>query len=187
MKEFFKSGKTAAMVLVLAVVLTVLVLGGVKLGAQRDAVDDLFYEGDLGNGMSIYSDLASRMDCAANLLTLSRRCGGEGAEETAALEQALAAMQEQYDRPQERKALCDADAALNEALENLYRAMENWSLSETDRNLAQKEYTAFHSAGDTIRHESYNIRAQEFNQLRSGFPTRLIAALTGVGDLETFN
>ncbi len=80
-----------------------------------------------------------------------------------------------------------ANIACERAVQDLYTAIENTSMSSTDQNYALSQYRDFQAASDMIRHDKYNEYAQDFNQELGKFPARLLAGLTGVSPLPMFS
>ena len=106
-----------------------------------------------------------------------------GDEKVAALEAATQALQS----AQGISALYEANQALDEPTEALYQALNALSLNDRDESLAQKQYVNFTSRADSIRQDSYNESARQYNQERAGMPASLIASLTGNEPLQLFD
>lgn len=186
MAEKLKRRGVAAAIAVLVMAGTLFASGGAKLSALRNEADNVFYSGVKGDGLSIYGDLNTRLDCAYNLGIIARRSGGEGSDELAQAQSAYDALAAGLNKKAPRASLAALNRDLTNAVETLYRAMEAYSLSETDETLIARQYRAFLSANDTISHDAYNVRAADFNEILSGFPANLIAGLTGVAPLDFF-
>lgn len=173
----------ACFVALVVVLITILASGGGRLGAQRAAAEELFYHGKNGSGQCIQSDINARLDAACNLITVAGRYMQSGDEKVAALEAATQALQS----AQGISALYEANQALDEPTEALYQALNALSLSDRDESLVQKQYVNFTSRADSIRRDSYNESARQYNQERAGMPASLIASLTGNEPLQLFD
>ena len=60
----------------------------------------------------------------------------------------------------------------------LYRTLDDASLSEKDEKYRQRLYADFNSRNDTISHDPYYSYAADYNKLLTQFPANVIAALT---------
>jgi len=150
------------------------------LSSRRDQVEAVFYTGVNGDGLCIFSDLNTRLDSAYNIATVVRR-NDKSNHALIELDGAYASMQKALEGSDLRK-MTEADKALGNAVETVYRYAQNIEMSETDAALVSRQYRSFMSAADTISYDPYNSLAREFNSENSGFP----ASLFGVKDLEYF-
>lgn len=179
----FSENRPLAVALTVLVMALTLVLGGARgLNQLKDSASDVFYRGVTGDGLCIWRDLSARGEAAYNLESIATKylkaddaqllAAGQ-AREALAAEQSIAG---QYEK----------NAQLTQAVEDLYTALENAPLSESDRSFAYKQYKEFKSRADTILNDPYNQWAEDFNRQLSGQPAALIARLTGIAPLELF-
>ena len=75
-------------------------------------------------------------------------------------------------------ALFAANTQMETAMTELYRTLDDTSLSEKDEKYRQRLYTDFNSRNDTISHDPYYSYAADYNKLLAQFPANVIAALT---------
>lgn len=186
MANKLKRRSVATAIAVAAMVITIFASGGAKLSALRSDAEKVFYSGEKGDGLSIYGDLNTRLDCAYNMGIIARRSGMEGTKELEAAMDAYDALADALIKNAPKTSLAALNRELTNAVETLYRAMEGYSLSSTDEGLVARQYRNFLSANDTISHDPYNVVAAEFNETLSGFPAKLIGMLTGVKPLDFF-
>ncbi len=186
MAEKLKSRGVAAAIAVVVMVVTVFASGGAKLSALKSQADDVFYSGVSGDGLSIYGDLNMRLENAYNICTIAKRSGGDGSVELVSVQSAYDALAAALNDKAPRASLPALNRELTSSVETLYRAMDDYALSETDETLIARQYRSFLSANDTISHDGYNAKAADFNETLSGFPANIIAALTRVKPLEFF-
>lgn len=180
----FRENRFLACLIALAVVvITIFASGGGKLGTQRAAAEELFYNGKNNSGQCIQSDINARLDAACNLLTVAGRYMQSNDERVVSLNQAVQTLQ----AAQGISALYQANQALDEPTKALYEALTALSLSELDQSLVQKQYGNFAGRADSIRRDSYNESARHYNQERDGMPASFIAALTGNEPLPLFD
>ena len=186
MAEKLKRRGVAALIALAAMLHTLFASGGAKLSALRSEAENVFFSGEKGDGLSIYGDLNTRLDCAYNLGTIARRSGMEGRKELEAAMSAYDALVRALNEGAPKPSLAALNRDLTAAVETLYRAMEGQGLSDTDEDLAVRQYRNFLSANDTISHDSYNLHAAAFNQTLAAFPANVIALFAGISPLDYF-
>lgn len=151
---------------------------------MRDDVLGVFYTGVNGDGLSIDSDLRQRAKDAYVLVGIASRYP----EIDASLVERAAAAQKALDEANalpriEIKARSDANRALDQAIEDLYTALTNATLSGVDQSEARSRYDDFKSHGNTIGRDPFNELAAQYNQdvekMYSGFPAGLIGGFKG--------
>jgi hypothetical protein len=186
MAKKLKRRSVAAVIAIAVMLLTLFASGGAKLSALRNEAEQVFYSGVRGDGLSIFGDLNTRLDCAYNMTIVARRNGGEGTAEVDGVQSAYDRLAQAMNAKASQSSLAALNRELTNAVETLYRKMEGYALSDTDETLVARQYRNFLSANDTISHDGYNMHAAEFNQTRSAFPANIIALLTGVTPLDYF-
>ena len=108
--KWLKKRSTAALVLVLAVVLSVLGIGGNKLQKEREQIEKVFYEGKAG--FSVWNDIKEMRETGYNLLRISEEAGG-AAEEQRTAASAWSRLNED-DEPENTAAACFPNRTLGE-------------------------------------------------------------------------
>lgn len=186
MTEKLNRRRTAAAIAIAVMVITVFASGAFGLSSLRSKADGVFYNGVSGDGLSIYGDLNTRLECAYNIGIVAQRAGADQSGEYTGMMSAYDSLSAALERDASREDLASQNQDLDGAVEKLYRALDGYSLSDTDESLVAKQYRTFLSADDTISHDGYNSRATDFNDTLSGFPANLIAAMTGIKPLELF-
>ena len=151
---------------------------------MRDDVLGVFYTGENQDGLSIDSDLRQRAKDAYALVGIAGRYPEVGA----ALVERAAAAQKALDEANalaqvEIKARSGANRELDQAIEDLYTALTNATLSDVDRREARSRYDDFKSHGNTIGRDPFNELAAQFNKdaakMYSDFPASLIGGIKG--------
>lgn len=176
-------------------IMIILIVGGFWLGGYRslsglyDDVEKVFFTGEDGDGICIENDLSERASAAVNLVTVARKYVGEN-QEVRALANAAAELNGALGGSAAGRdgisVRLSADSALEAAMTDLYRSLENAGLTEKDEAYRQRLYADFNSRGDTISHDPYNRYAQSYNRTLGGFPANLIAAVTPVKEAVIF-
>ena len=168
-------------------------VGGAKLAARYRTVENAFVTGtsaDTKNGKfgdyTVQAQLSARGNAAANVITSGLHMLGESDSYVTAAQAALDAFNAAMDGGAGPAALYDADAALGQAVDSLYSAMQEKSATPLDLGTAQTEYSAFNSAGTVLSTLRYNDVAQAYNDMASGLPAKLLGALWGCGKAELF-
>lgn len=179
-RSFTENRKLGMAVLAVVIILSVLLSGGGKLGAKRGEALDVFKNGD-GYG-SVSDDIARRVECAYDLHSTAARYEAIPADTVRKVE-TLTAKLEKAEPGTEMEQL---HKDLSRAVEDLYSAIENASLSASDAEYAKGEYKEFVSRGMTMSRDAYNEAAEKYNKLAGGFPAALVAGLTGNGALPVF-
>lgn len=190
--------RTIAWIVFAVVVIAALGLSGNALEKNALELDerayalDAFYTGSKSFGLTIDSDLKERVKDASALLGVANRYPAVDAAIISAAADARDAMEAANGLAQtEIEARSRANAALDRAIANLFSALTNAPLSESDRGNVRYTYDNFRSHGDTIARADYNKLAADYNAkakaMYSGFPAYLIGGFKGgAPQLELF-
>ena len=151
---------------------------------MRDDVLKVFYTGGSGDGLCIDSDLKSRAKDAYTIIGIAKGYPAIDVSLVQKATDAQKALDEANGLAQtEIKARSAANLALNQAIEDLYTAMNNATLSDVDKRDARSVYDDFKSHGNTIDRDPYNELATQYNtdvkKMYSGFPAGLIGGIKG--------
>jgi hypothetical protein len=151
---------------------------------MRDDVLKVFYTGASGDGLCIDSDLKSRAKDAYTIIGIAKGYPAIDASLAQKATDAQKALDGANGLAQtEIKARSAANLALNQAIEDLYTAMNNAPLSDVDKRDARSVYDDFKSHGNTIDRDPYNELATQYNtdvkKMYSGFPAGLIGGIKG--------
>lgn len=180
--RFSENRVIAWIVLALAVLFSVSFSGGGAMKNMRFETQQIFYDGAAKDGLSINRDLDVRADKAYVLVSIAKSYPGVGEAKIADAEAACKELTESKLIP-DRHA---ANVHLTRAVEDLYTALEQQSMSQTDKDAAYAAYKEVKSRADTISRDMYNSEARTFNESISKFPANLVAMLTGVEPLMLF-
>lgn len=176
------------------VIMVIMIASGTFIGSHNSlsklskAAENVFYYGVNGDGLCIESDLNKRSELARNLLTVS---SPYIPQDSAALKE-VASARDDLKAASSIKEKYDANKDLDEAVFNLYSALEKDGITEKDElvnNFSKNPtriYTDFRSFGDTIKHDKYNDYAKEFNGILVSFPANVLSKVTSVKPLELF-
>ncbi len=174
-----KKRSTAALVLVLAAVLSVFGGGGWKLRQERAAAETVFYEGSAG--FSVYNDLLELREAGYNLLRISESVGGADEEQRAA-----ASAWARLDEAKTPEAYAAAYQELSQAVAALDNALtvENAALPDGwTRQLRSFDEYASHLRFDSY----YDEKTAAYNRLLDDPLTGLVGRLTGCGEMPRFS
>ncbi len=181
-KKYQKQRATGAAVLAAVVVIFTFVGAKMTFNRMYRQVEDVFYNGEQGDGIGVAADLSDRADFAMQLTQVAGRylnqTGGVTAEVAGARQSLLDA-----------KNISDkykADKALEDAMQRLYDELGQQALSDADARLRRTIYAGFTDRGDTSSHDGYNLAAQQYNQKLMGFPAAVLAGVTGAQRAELF-
>ena len=176
---FLKSHRGAVLLSVLLVILSILFGFRRSVTAARAQVEALFYDG--GSGYSIQAGLDERCAVARNLLTVaSRYLSGEDTADVSAAVRML----EQADDPAEKY---EWNQALGWAAEELLATLEDCDLTERDAAYVQGFRADLTGLANTIRRDSYNQQAGQFNrEVLGAFPANLLKHITFVREVPLF-
>ena len=167
----------ARAVLAVAIIASILVSGGSALSKYKSAATDTFYAQD---GISF--DLIRRGESAALLATLAQSYSLDSSV-IDQVTQAAAAVSDANLAIGDRGS---AHAELSLAVDRLYTLLDKANLSASDKDYAYSLYKEIQSRAQIIDHSDYDAKAADYNKEASGFPASLIAALTGLGTLDSF-
>ncbi len=195
-----KRGTAWVAALALALV-SVLLVGGLKLKGEYGAVRQMYESGKDADGYAynISACLQTSQDTAANILTVAGQLVGEEDTTLQNARQALEALEESRETGGP-SAQYQANSALKQSVDLLY---QNLQLSReeagADASLydsLQTQWSAFLDSQDQMSHiaddpriegqQSYNEAAEEYNQTVSSLPARWLAALWGCQEVELF-
>ena len=181
--SFLKKRSVAIVILAIVVVVSVLFGSHRSLAALRQDAQDVFTQGEKGDGLSIEHDLESRVQLSSNLVTVARRYLDADASSVTGAEQAAAALSAARTPGEKYRA----NAGLDSAFGTLYAQLGEKSLSEQDARYRTRIQTDFQSRNATISHDAYNRVAQNFNEgVLGSFPAGLLGAATGIQPLELY-
>ena len=170
--------KGICMVLMLVLIVCGFLFGGYKgLAGQYRKAADVFFVGETGDGICIANDMGERANALTNLQTVAKKYPAANDIE-AACEGAAAAVNAYTQAAGDISALFAANTQMETAMTELYRVLDDASLSEKDEKYRQRLYTDFNSRNDTISHDPYYSYAADYNKLLAQFPANVIAALT---------
>lgn len=167
-------------VLAVVILLSLSLSGGGALKDLRLETESVFYNGVNADGLCIDRDLKARTEATYNLLTIAKNYSIDkaliDAADKARQQTVSGAIGARY----------QANAHLTQTVEDLYTALENVSLSETDKSFAYNQYKEFKSRAETISRDPYNQRAEAFNANLWQYPAKFVASLSGIEPLELF-
>lgn len=180
LRDFFDNRTVASVICVIAVLLSIWLGGGRGLINERNAVEDIYYNGVNKDGVSIQKDITVRFQAAGKLAVLAEKYSVDAAE--------LIKMEKKYESAAGISANAEANEGLDSAVYAVYNGlMNNSQISEADKKSAQSLYNEINSRGNMIKNDGYNAEAQRFNSETLGaFPANIIAMVRGVKKLELF-
>ena len=183
--DFLYNRKVAWAVLVLAVLASIVGLGGGSLAVQRSEAVRVFNDGIDDSFAVRFSMDAYLENCAeyARVMTEEYRRYINGSNEIAAEIQELALMIGDGDNFDDRHS---AYKLLCAKVETLYTDFYVSDISEQDAELFAKAYSNFQGEVSKIGYDEYRALVEKFNRKCEGFPAGAIAALLGIEPLNPF-
>ncbi|WP_283609595.1 LemA family protein [Faecalispora anaeroviscerum] len=181
--EWLKNRRTAWIIMIAAVVLSVL-LGSVRsVSSLRQQTEQTFTQGTRGDGLGISHYLESRASLSGNLITVAGRYLDSSDARIVALRQAADALSS----AQTPSAKYQADQNLNSAFQSVYDALEGQYLSQKDADYRTRLQYDFKSRAASISYDGYNGLVQNFNdKVLRATPGGAVASAVGVKPLELY-
>ena len=179
---FTENRALARSVLIVAIAASILISGGLRLSGERAAVSDMYTA-----KQGIHTDLFARAEAALNLCDAAKDYPMISDDLKNAVSGARDSLLEALKDAEARGKHSRADAALDNAVAQLYGELSTAKLSGADAAFASKQYAEFTGRGKTITLDAYNKSAGAFNAKLRKFPAALITAATPVRALELFN
>lgn len=181
MKIIVKNPRAGAAFFALCAVVA-LTLGPVNTVRRELAqVQQLFSQGQAGDGVGVSSDLDTQADCAANLAVIGAKYAP--AEELAGQARQAAAGVHQQTEILPKSQAAQAAGELFDALDDCLSQLE---LAEQDAAYCQSLRAQMSAARDTASRDPYNQAAQDYNEMAQQFPARLAAGLLQAPQLPVF-
>lgn len=176
---------TAALVLVVAALVSVFGIGGLKLKGSYARVQGLYTTAANEYGDGIQTDLAAQADAAASLIRLAGRILGETEPTVAQASTALDGWNAAEATPD---AQYRANQALYAAVGDTYTAASLQADSDQRNQLdaLYAEFTSRQALVERAAANDYNPAAEAYNRTTASFPGNLIGGLWGVGRAELF-
>ena len=171
-----------------AIGLTVLIIiAGTLFGSHRSLEAEAYpaerYFVDGSDGYSIQRELDNRTGLASNLLTVGSRYLVSGDQACAELENAIREMDEAKTVSEKAKA----NQKLTAATEHMDLVLDEEMLSRSDERYRQQIRADLMAANQNIGRSDYNELAYHYNtEVLGKFPANILAKMTGVEELETF-
>ncbi|MDO4547937.1 MAG: LemA family protein [Clostridia bacterium] len=181
--KFAENRKLAWIVLVVCVLFSLSFSSERALANLRLQVETVFVSGAHNDGLCINNDLKERAENAYNIASTASNYSAVDSALVQAARDASNALAS-AETISEKYA---ANVACQKAVEDLYTAVENTTISETDRSFILNQYKEFQSRADTIKRDHYNQRAMEYNSVLDQFPANLLARLARIDKLELFD
>lgn len=180
--KLLKKNSFAAVVFALTVVLSILISGHMKLEQEAQKVLDVFYEGERGDGLSIYSDLKDIVDETRTIISLSQKVMDPSTSELVELNDAVNDFQsaktpQEYYQVYSRIVSTIDDAS---ALFVLYCE------DKTLMNQFDDAASVFASKMNTISYDPYNRYVRDYLEIMDRFPAGWIAKWTKVSEVSAF-
>ena len=180
--KLFRKNSVAVLVFVLSVVLSILISGHLQLAKEADRVLDVFYEGERGDGLSIYSDLKDLVDASREIVSLSQKVMDPATEELVALNKAISEFQS-AETPQEYYAVYERIVSQIDDVSALFVV---YCEDDSQMKMFEAKAAVFASKMNTIGYDPYNSYVREYEKLLKNFPAGLIAKITGVQEVNAF-
>lgn len=165
-------------------------LGGAKLRGAYTQAKSWYTAGVSEDGGYTLSDqLATRENTAANVLTTAQNQGLADSPEYQAAQAALqqfAACRADAQRPGGMHAVCEANAVLGPAIDQLYAALQQRAENPMKMGAVQGQYGQFNSAGTILGQLRYNEAVADYQNKTSGGWAAVLKGLFGIQEVELF-
>lgn len=181
-----KKRPTALAVLVAAVLVSVLGIGGAQLKGQWRETSEIYTSQIDKYGNGIQQDLSNQADAAASLIRIASAVVGTQDADLQAAQTALDNWNEAADRKNANEQYT-LNQQLYNAIDTLYTAATDEADDKAKGQLTDL-YDNFVSSQMILDRETaaYNKEADAYQKLATGFPGGVQAALWGVKDIPTF-
>lgn len=153
------------------------------LASLRAQVEAVFVSGAHNDGLCINNDLKERAECAYNIASTASNY----AQIDSKLVSAARDASNELSKAETISQKYEANVACQRAVEDLYTAIDNASMSDADRTFVLKQYKEFQSRADTIKRDFYNQQALKYNDTVSAFPANLLAKLGNIQRMQLFD
>jgi len=180
--KLLRKNSVAVVIFVITVILSILASGHIALSKEAKKVEDIFYNGERGDGLSIYSDLKDMVDTSRNILSLTQKVADASSSELTQLNQIIIDFQSAQ-TPDECYQIYQRLLISIDDVSTLFVIY----CDDEDLNRRFEGYASvFASKMNTIGYDPYNRYVREYRQKLDAFPAGLIAKLTGVREVSAF-
>ena len=175
--SFKENTRLGALALIVCVLVSIFVLGPVKLsGARREAVSVFRNGTEEGITVSVYTDLVAMAENANRLANFASEQLGEDNTDIKILKESAKKILDAKDE----KTMLAAYSNIALASDNVYTR-----LTGSVKDDAKGAYVNIDNYVSTIKRDSYFACADEFNHKRNGFPAIILAGLFGIDEMPT--
>lgn len=175
--SFKENTRLGAIALIACVLISIFVLGPVKLSGARREAADVFRNGvEEGIKVSVYTDLVAMAENANRLANFASEQLGENNSDVQTLKESAKRILDAKD--EQTMLAAYSDIAL--ASDNVYTR-----LTGSAKDDAKGAYVNIDNYVSTIKRDSYFACADEFNRQRNGFPAIILAGLFGIDEMPT--
>ncbi len=175
--SFKENMRLGSIALIACVLVSIFVLGPVKLsGARREAVDVFRNGTEEGITVSVYTDLVAMAENANRLANFASEQLGQDNADIKTLKESAKKILDAEDE----KTMLTAYSDITLAADNVYTR-----LTGTVKDDAKSAYVNIDNYVSTIKRDSYFACADDFNHQRNGFPAIILAGLFGIDEMPT--
>ena len=181
--RFTENRKIAWCVLVISILVSVFVFGGMGMARERDEAVRLFDTGS-DTSLSIRHSMDAYLDASADAAEIMAS-EAERYSIDSVLTEEIRTLAAQICDGMDLSERYGAYTALKTKVDQLYNVM--FDAADKDGLVSFKiAYDDFWGYEDMINRDDYHKAARDFNKLANGFPGKLIALITGQDELNTF-
>ena len=181
--RFSENRKVAFVVLALCVAVSIFGLGGMGLARERGKVLTVYDRG-ADPSLSTRHSVDAYLDSAAENAALMASEAGLHMEASPLIDN-VAQLGQKVATEADTHARNDAFIALKTSVDQLYDAMYKAAKGDDFKNF-KVAYDNFWENVNMIKYDDYPKLAAAYNELASGFPGGVVAAVTGQTALNTF-
>lgn len=180
--KLFRKNSVAVTVFVVTVIISILLSGRTALVKEANKVEDIFYHGERGDGLSIYSDLKDIIDASRSILSLTQKVADPSTPELVELNRIIS----DYQSAQTPQEYYDIYSRLILCIDDTSAIFSMFCKDDTIRNQFEGYASIFASKMNTISYDPYNRYVREYEEMLESFPAGLIAKLTFVEEVHAF-
>lgn len=175
--SFKENTRLGVIVLIVCVLVSIFVLGPVKLSGARREAEKVFRNGtEEGITVSVYTDLVAMAENANRLANFAQDQLGEDNQDILTLKESAKNI---FDAKDEKTMLA-AYSAIALASDNVYTR-----LTGSAKDDAKGAYVNIDNYVSTIKRDSYFSYADDFKHKRNAFPAVILASLFGIDEMPT--
>lgn len=172
----------AVLVFVLTMVLTVAIKGHVTLNKQAKQVENIFYNGERNDGLSIHKDLKELGNAAKTIISIAEKELDLSTPELVNVKKGV----EELSKATNPQQYYQAYQLIDGSMEPLIAQLEAKVTDETQVKILTNNTAEYRSRVKTIGYSVYNAEVRNYKETIGHFPANMIALFTNVKKVYAF-